>query len=123
MNKLSFPSTNVLNASPIIYGIETTIPAMIISEVPYKESSKIINVFTNEGIIGIIARGATRPKSHLASFTSKLTYGVFHINKRNNLSTLIEVDVIDNFGSSDLIVQIDEEHTTSLIFFIERVIL
>lgn len=72
------------------------IEGVIIRETPYKDTSKIINVFCSEGIIGIIARGACKPKSPLFNFTSKLTYGVFHINKRVGLSTLIEVDVIDN---------------------------
>lgn len=72
------------------------VEGVIINEIPYKDTSKIINVFTNDGIIGIIARGAYNPRNSLANFTSKLTYGVFHINKREGLSTLIEVDIIDN---------------------------
>lgn len=72
------------------------VEGVIISEIPYKETSKIINVFTNEGIIGILARNAYNPRSHLANFTSKLTYGIFHINKRVGLSTLIEVDIVDS---------------------------
>lgn len=71
---------------------------IVVSEVDYKESSKIINVFTKElGIIGVIARGSKRLKSNLSNFTSKLTYANFHINyKENGLSTLMEVDIIDN---------------------------
>lgn len=72
------------------------IKGVIISEIPYKESSKIINVFTSEGIIGIIAKGAYKPKSIYVNLTSKLTYGIFHINKRVGLSSLIEVDVVDS---------------------------
>ena len=72
------------------------VEGVIISEIPYKDTSKIINVFTNDGIIGILARGACKPRSQFSNFTSKLTYGVFHINKREGLSTLIEVDIIDN---------------------------
>lgn len=72
------------------------VEGIVISEVPYKDTSKIINVFTSEGIIGLIARNACSPRSPLANFTSKLTYGYFHINKRKGLSTLIEVDIIDN---------------------------
>lgn len=75
------------------------IEGIIVSEVDYKESSKIINVLTKElGIVGIIARGTKRVKSNLAGVTSKLTYGYFHINyKEGGLSTLIEVDIIDRF--------------------------
>ena len=75
------------------------IEGIIISEVDYKESSKIINVLSpTEGIIGILARGTKKIKSSLLCVTSKLTYGYFHVNyKENGLSTLIEVDIIDSF--------------------------
>lgn len=72
---------------------------IVLSEVDYKESSKIINVLTEEiGIVGMVARGTKKVRSNLSSVTSKLTYGYFHIEyKENGLSTLIEVDVINNF--------------------------
>lgn len=75
------------------------IEGIIVSEVDYKESSKIINVFSpTEGVIGILARGTKKVKSNLSGVTSKLTYGYFHVNyKENGLSTLIEVDIIDGF--------------------------
>lgn len=72
------------------------VEGIVVSEVPYKDTSKIINVFTKDGIIGIIARGAYKSKIRYAGYTNKLTYGTFHINKRQGLSTLIEVDIIDN---------------------------
>ena len=72
---------------------------IIVSEVDYKESSKIINIYTkDEGIIGCLARGSKRIKSNLSGVSSKFTYGYFHINyKENGMSTLMEVDIIDNF--------------------------
>lgn len=75
------------------------IEGIIVSEVDYKESSKIINVFSpTEGVIGILARGTKKIKSNLSGVTSKLTYGYFHVNyKENGLSTLIEVDILDGF--------------------------
>ena len=75
------------------------IEGIIVSEVDYKESSKIINVLTPEyGIIGIVARGTKKIKSNLSGVTSKLTYGYFHVHyKENGLSTLIEVDIINKF--------------------------
>lgn len=75
------------------------IEGIIISEVDYKENSKIINILTPElGIIGLIARGTKKIKSNLSGVTSKLTYGYFHINyKENKLSNLIEVDIINSF--------------------------
>ena len=75
------------------------IEGIVVSEVDYKESSKIINVLTLDmGVIGIIARGTKQIKNKLSGVTSKLTYGYFHVNyKENGLSSLIEVDVIDRF--------------------------
>ena len=75
------------------------IEGIVVSEVDYKESSKRINLLTPEfGIIGLIARGTKQVKNKLSGVTSKLTYGYFHVNyKENGLSTLIEVDIINQF--------------------------
>ena len=72
---------------------------IVLSEVDYKENSKIINILTKEnGIIGVIARGTKQIKNNLSGVTSKLTYGYFHMNyKESGLSTLIEVEVINKF--------------------------
>ena len=77
------------------------IQGIVVSEVDYKESSKIINVLTPEyGIIGFIARGTKKVKSNLSGVSSKLTYGYFHVNyKENGLSSLIEVDIINRFNN------------------------
>ena len=65
----------------------------------YGETSRIINVITKKyGIIGMIAKGAKNMKSNLRSTTDRLTYGYFHIYyKKDKLSILSAVDVIDNF--------------------------
>ncbi len=75
------------------------IEGIIVSTVDYKESSKIINIFTkDEGIIGVLARGSKRLKSNISASSNVLTYGVFHINTRNNgMGNLLDVDVINNF--------------------------
>ena len=75
------------------------IEGIVVSEVDYKESSKIINILSpTDGVVGILARGTKKIKSNLSSVTSKLTYGYFHVNyKENGLSTLIEVDILDGF--------------------------
>lgn len=73
------------------------VEGIVVSEIDYKETSKIINVLTKEdGIIGVLAHGSKKLKSNVKA--SKLSYGYFHINyKEKGLSTLIEVDIIDNF--------------------------
>lgn len=75
------------------------VKGIIISDTNYSESSKILNVLTKEyGLIGIIAKGCRNLKSKLRSVSTKLTYGYFYINyKENTLSTLLEVDVLNDF--------------------------
>ena len=53
---------------------------IIVSEVDYKESSKIVNVFTKDlGIIGCYARGSKKIKNSLNN-ANKFAYGYFYIN-------------------------------------------
>lgn len=76
-----------------------SVRGIIISETPYSETSKILNIITKEyGTIGVLAKGAKSLKSKLRSVSTKLTYGYFHIYyKEKGLSTLVNVDVINNF--------------------------
>ena len=78
--------------------MQKVIEGFIVKEIPYKESSKILNVFTKEyGIIGMIAKGAKSMKSPLRALTTKFTYGNFLVYfKEDKLSTLISVDPINN---------------------------
>lgn len=71
---------------------------IITSETPYSETSKILNILTKEyGTIGVIAKGARSIKSKLRSVSTRLTFGYFHIYyKEKGLSTLVNVDIIDN---------------------------
>ncbi len=74
---------------------------IIISETPYGESSKIINVFTKDkGIIGVMCKGAKSIKNPLRAKTQKFTYAYFHIKyKEDHLSILIDVEIIDSLFS------------------------
>lgn len=76
------------------------VEGIIISEIPYGETSKIINVYTKDyGIIGIICKGAKSPKSKLRAFTTRFTYGTFNMYyKEEKLSTLISIDPINNLN-------------------------
>ena len=56
------------------------IEGIVISEYPFEESSKIINIFTRNGIVNVIAKGAKKLKSPFFSVTSKLSYGIFNIS-------------------------------------------
>lgn len=79
--------------------MQKKIEGIIVSTVDYKESSKIINIFTKEdGIVGVIAKGSKNLKNSLRATTTILSYGIFYLNYReNSVSTLIEVDIIDYF--------------------------
>lgn len=69
---------------------------IVVSETPYSESSKIINILTkDEGIIGVMAKGAKRIKSPLRVATEKFTLGTFNVYyHKDKLSTLVSADVI-----------------------------
>ena len=75
------------------------IEGIIVSVNDFKESSKILNIFTKEyGVIGVIAKGSKSIKSTLRSVTDRLTYGYFYMNyKEDKLSVLSSVDVINPF--------------------------
>lgn len=71
---------------------------IIISEVNYGEKSKIINVLTKDGIIGVMCKGAKSLKSPLRASTMKFNLSHFELYyHENGLSTLKECDVILDF--------------------------
>lgn len=74
------------------------IEGIIVSQTNYGETSKILNVLTKEGIIGVMAKGCRQLKSPLRSVTEPLVYGLFQMNyKENKLSILRSVDILDCF--------------------------
>lgn len=69
------------------------IEGIIVKELDYRDTSKIITVLTRNGLISMIAKGCKSPKSTLRSCTDKLTYGKFYIKyKENKLSILNNFD-------------------------------
>ena len=73
------------------------IEGIVVKELTYKETSKIIDVYTKEGIYSVIAKGAKRIKSPFFSGTNFLSYGEFCIYEHDGLSTLKSVDIKDSF--------------------------
>lgn len=75
----------------------TEVEGFILSEVPYGETSKIINVFTKDyGVIGIMCKGAKSLKNKNRVATMRLTYAKFNIYfKKEKLSTLVSADIIN----------------------------
>lgn len=74
---------------------------IIITETPYGENSKIVNVLTKEkGLVGVMCNNVKSLKNPLRTKTQKFTYANFHINyNENKLSKLIDVDIIDNLSN------------------------
>ena len=75
------------------------VKGLVLNETNYSDSSKILNVLTSEyGLIGIISKGCRNLKSKLRGASRKLVYGTFHFYyKENGLSTLISIDVINDY--------------------------
>lgn len=72
---------------------------IVLTETPYSESSKILNVLTEEyGLIGIISKGCRNLKNKLRGVSNKMNYCEYSFNyKENGLSTLIEGSNINSF--------------------------
>ncbi len=71
------------------------IEGIIVKEIPYSETSKIIHVYTDKGIISVMCKGAKTLKSPFRATTLKFTYAKFYIiYKENKLSNLKSVDII-----------------------------
>ena len=74
------------------------VEGIIVSETSFGETSKIVNILTKDGIVGVMAKGAKSIKSPLRSFTLMLSYGEYTIYySENKLSTMKSADVIDDF--------------------------
>lgn len=74
------------------------VTGIIVSTTNYSESSKILNIFTKDGIIGVISKGCRNLKNKNRNVSDNFIYGKFNIYYRENkLSTLMECEVIDYF--------------------------
>ena len=60
------------------------IKGIIINEYPFEDNSKIINIFTEDKLIGVLAKGAKKIKSPFFSSTSRFSYGEFDIVYKEN---------------------------------------
>ncbi len=74
------------------------IEGIVLNETQFRETSKIINVFTETGIKGLICKGAMNIKNKNRIPSMKLVLGNFNIyDKEDKLSTLADSDVINYF--------------------------
>ena len=77
------------------------VEGIVINTKDYKDSSKILDIFTKEyGIIGVISKGCKSLKSSLRSISDKFVYATFTIYyKEDKLSILSEANIINNFSN------------------------
>ncbi len=75
------------------------IEGIVIKETSYKESSKILNIYTKDkGIIGVISKGCKKIKSPIRGISNKLCYAKYEISyKEGKISTLISGTIINSF--------------------------
>ncbi|GGH84998.1 DNA repair protein RecO (recombination protein O) [Pullulanibacillus pueri] len=71
---------------------------IVIHTTDYGETNRIVTLYTKEyGKIGVMARGAKKPRSKLSAGTQFLTYGHYLFNKGRGLGTLHQADPLDAF--------------------------
>ena len=76
------------------------IKGIVVKEIAYKDTSKIIEVLTVDGLYSIVARGAKKVNSSLFLGTSFLSYSEFCIYEKEDLSTLKSVSIINSFKNT-----------------------
>ncbi|MBP2241662.1 DNA repair protein RecO (recombination protein O) [Cytobacillus eiseniae] len=70
---------------------------IVIRTTNYGETNKIVTLYTREwGKIGVMARGAKKPKSRLAAVTQLFTYGYFLVQKTSGLGSLQQGEMISS---------------------------
>lgn len=73
------------------------VEGIIIRTVDYGETHKIVSILTKEmGKIGLVARGAKKPRSRMAALTQPFIYGSFLVSPSKNLGTLQQGEIIDS---------------------------
>ena len=88
---------------------------IVLSEIDYKEASKIVNLYTINGKIGVKALGSKKIKNGYLGF---ITTGntVSFVTTDSNAPTLIEYDIVDSIIKKDL--NIEEMKALGTIIYI-----
>lgn len=74
------------------------VEGIVIRTTDYGEADKILTLYTREmGKIGVMARGAKRPKSRLASISQLFTHGNYVFQKTTGLGVLNQGEIIRSF--------------------------
>ncbi|WP_368504797.1 DNA repair protein RecO [Alkalihalophilus sp. As8PL] len=74
------------------------VEAIVIRTNDYGESNKIVTLYTREnGKVGVMARGAKKPKSRLAAVSQLFIHGLYLFQRSNGLGTLNQAEMIHSF--------------------------
>ncbi|WLR49879.1 DNA repair protein RecO [Bacillus tianshenii] len=78
----------------------TKTEGIVIRTSDYGETNKVVTLFTRDlGKIAVMARGAKKPKSRLASLTQLFTYGSFLVQKGSGMGSMQQGELIQSFRS------------------------
>lgn len=73
---------------------------IVIGETRYKETSKILNIYTKDlGKISVLAQGALKPKSHLLATTQMFSHSEFQFRKGKSFYYIQQADLIKSLYS------------------------
>ena len=75
------------------------IKGIIVNSIDYKEKDKLLDIFTPNGKILVIAKGVRSQKAKLKGYTNLMTFGTFMYNPGHN-NVLSGADIIDTFFPS-----------------------
>lgn len=77
------------------------VEGIVVKAIDYKESSKILTLYTRDyGKISVISKGCKSKTSKLRAFSNLFSYGTFYLYyKKDGLSTLTSVDLINSFSN------------------------
>ncbi|MGC4375995.1 DNA repair protein RecO [Fictibacillus sp. Mic-4] len=74
------------------------VEGIVMKTIDYGESNLIVTMFTREnGKIGVMARGAKKPKSRLSSVVQLFTYGQYVYQKGSGLGSLSQGEILSTF--------------------------
>ncbi|GAE33404.1 DNA repair protein RecO [Halalkalibacter akibai] len=74
------------------------VEGIVIRTTDYGESNKIVTLFTRElGKLGVMSRGAKKPKNRLSAASQLFMYGTFVFQKSTGLGTLNQADITHSF--------------------------
>ncbi|MDT8861778.1 DNA repair protein RecO [Alkalihalobacillus sp. MEB130] len=74
------------------------VEGIVIRTTDYGESNKIVTLFTREfGKVGVMSRGAKKPKNRLSAASQLFIYGTFVYQQSQGLGSLSQADIVNSF--------------------------